>query len=225
MKRSNRSGPARRGLPGDRRLRRHLLLVQGGGDGRTRTPTRRRPSCRPSSRPQDIPLGTRDPGRPGRRPRSCRRRRATPTPSATSRQVIGQIVRQPVTAGAADHRRRPSSGGQQGRSSTSDCPPACAAWRSRSTRSPASARSSRPATTSTWSSASPATSSRSSPINPDDDSFTVVARPQRHERQAAPPGHAGPRARCCRRRRAQPTAERPARGDAGHRPSAASRRS
>ena len=176
MKRSNRSGPAHRRLPGDRRVRRVIFLLGPGGRRQPAAGARTDAGHR-RHRDQDIPLGVDDHEPIRSRPRSLpldgRDRR---TPSATSRQVIGQIVRQTV-----DGRRRRSPprrfGGRPAaaRSSTSRSRPASAPSRSRSTRSPASARSSRPATTSTWSSASTADEFPVVTTNPADDSFQVVA--------------------------------------------------
>ena len=78
---------------------------------RRRTPTARRrpPSCRPSSRPRTSRSAR--PSRPTRsRSRtSCRRRSRDPTPSATRPRSSARSSAQPVTTGAADHRRRPST--------------------------------------------------------------------------------------------------------------------
>ena len=101
-----------------------------------------------------------------------------------------------------DPGRRPS----RASATRSRSPRASAPSRSRSTRSPASARSSSRATTSTWSSASPATSSRSSSSTRHGQLVTVVAGLNGTSVKLLLAGHAGPRARCSRRRPRRPTA-------------------
>ena len=101
------AGPARRGLPRDRRVRRRHPAARSGGGGGPGRPT---PS--PTELPTviataDIPLGTRDPGGPGHGPGQGRRRASTPTPSATCRRSSARSCASRSPRGAADHRRRP----------------------------------------------------------------------------------------------------------------------
>ena len=192
----SRRQPARRRSP-TTRIRRHRDRRHPAVQRRSRRPTLT--TDRAVAR-RAIAAG-RVRGRPSRSSARSPASRSRPAQQITAATLIGAAPR--------------------ARSATSRCPPACAPWRSRWTRSPASARSSRPATTSTWSSASPATSSRSSrstrPMT-----RSPSSRPQQHQRQAPAPGHAGPRHAAAagrrpaqRRRRHRPPA---ATGAAGHRP-------
>ena len=143
--------PARRGLPGDRGLRRASCCSSAARPATTR----RRPPDRParsSSRPptsrcrREITADQVD-------DQDARPRRAI-SAGAFTRPVAGHRPDRPPARRhrRPDHRRRRSTAATA-RSSTSRRPPDSARSRSRSTRSAASARSSRPATTSTWSSA------------------------------------------------------------------------
>ena len=138
--------PARRDLPGRRRVRRGHRALLNGERQRTGTATAPPPPThrpRSSSRPSTSRSATQitaamvdDQARSRSRPTA--RRRASATPS----DVIGQIVR------PHGQRQRPdltqstftSTGPRPRRHADSSSTRACAPWPSRSTRSPASAR-------------------------------------------------------------------------------------
>ena len=126
-------GPARRGLPRDRRLRRHPAARRPAPAAAPTEPAVPTTSCRPSSRPRTS-RSARASGPTRSRSRPWPSTRATPAPSGRD------PGHRPDRAPAGRHRRsrsRPTTlrAAQQGQIIDIECPPTSAAWPSRSTRS------------------------------------------------------------------------------------------
>ena len=208
-------GPAHRRVPGDRRLHRHPGAHPGSNGGRQQR--RCRPRRRRSSRPRPSPSGLGS--RPTRsRPSRSRSKAATPTPSATSRRSSARRSASrswPVRRITA----RTLSGGTQGQILDIEVP---AGKRAITVEVDQVTGVGTTIKTGDYVDMVVGITGDRFPVittNPADNSFYRRRRHQRHEREAAAPGHAGAR-------HVAPATARPGRGPrrSSRRPASPARR-